>query len=109
MGEQPSAYSSVRRNEVVLFRLKLGHSYLTHSCLLIGEPPTEYVTCQGRLTINHILVQCIEYGILDVRCLTTMLRLKIYLIKYLKTKSSHLSKELNYTILCNSFIVPLLF
>ena len=34
IGEQPSAYRSVRRDEVVLSRLKLGHSYLTYSYLL---------------------------------------------------------------------------
>ena len=34
--EHPSAYRSVRRDEVVLSRLKLGHSYLTHSYLLKG-------------------------------------------------------------------------
>ena len=45
IGEQPSVYRSVRRDEVVLSRLKLGHSYLTHSYLLKGEPPTECVTC----------------------------------------------------------------
>ena len=39
IGEQPSAYRSVRRDEVVLSRLRLGHSYLTHSYLLKGEPP----------------------------------------------------------------------
>ena len=36
IGEQPSAYRSVRRDEVVLSRLRLGHSYLTHSYLLKG-------------------------------------------------------------------------
>ena len=30
IGEQPSAYRSVRRDEVVLSRLRLGHSYLTY-------------------------------------------------------------------------------
>ena len=34
IGEQPSAYRSIRRDEVVSSRLKLGHSYLTHSYLL---------------------------------------------------------------------------
>ena len=53
----------VRRYEVVLSRLKLGHSYLTHSYLLMGEPPPECVTCSCRLTISHILVDCIEYDI----------------------------------------------
>ena len=36
IGEQPSAYRSIRRDEVVLSRLRLGHSYLTHSYLLKG-------------------------------------------------------------------------
>ena len=63
IGEQPSAYRSVRRDGVVLSRLKLEHSYLTHSYLLKGEPPPECVTCQCRLSINHILVECIEYDI----------------------------------------------
>ena len=48
-------------DEVVLSRLKLGHSYLTHSYLLKGDPPPECVTCDCRLTISHILVDCIEY------------------------------------------------
>ena len=57
IGEQSSAYRSVRRDEVVLSRLKLGNSYLTHSYLLKGDPPPECVTCDCR----HILVDCIEY------------------------------------------------
>ena len=61
IGEQPSAYRSVRRDKVVLSRLRLGHSYLTHSYLLKVEPPPECVTCNCRLTISHILVDCIEY------------------------------------------------
>ena len=59
--EQPSAYRSVPRAEVVLCRLRLGHSYLTHSYLLKGEPPPECVTCKCYLTISHILVDFIEY------------------------------------------------
>ena len=39
IGEQLSAYRSIRRDEVVMSRLKLGHSYPTHSYLLKGEPP----------------------------------------------------------------------
>ena len=61
IGEQPSAYRSVRRDEVVLSRLRLGHSYLTHSYLLKGESPPDCVTCDCRLTTSHILVDCIEY------------------------------------------------
>ena len=61
--KQLSAYRSVRRDEVVLSRLRLGHSYLTHSYLLKGEPTPECVTCGYRLTISHILVDCIEYDL----------------------------------------------
>ena len=61
IGEQPSASRSVRKEEVVMSRLRLGHSYLTHSYLMKGEPPPERLTCQCRLTIEHVLVECIEY------------------------------------------------
>ena len=37
------------------------YSYLTHSYLFKGEPPPECVTCNCRLTISYILVDCIEY------------------------------------------------
>ena len=36
IGEQLSAYRSVRRDEIILSRLRLWHSYLTHSYLLKG-------------------------------------------------------------------------
>ena len=52
IGEQPSAYRYARRDVVVLSRLRLGYSYLTHSCLLKGDTPPECVTCG-----------CIEYDI----------------------------------------------
>ena len=59
--EQPTAYRSVYRDEVVLSRLKLCHSYLTPSYFLKGDPPPECVTCNSHLTISHILVDCIEH------------------------------------------------
>lgn len=61
IGNQPSATRSVRKDEVVLCRLRIGHTRLTHSHLMKQEPPPECVTCQCRLTIQHILVDCIEY------------------------------------------------
>ena len=64
IGEQSSAYRSVHRDQVVLYRLKLGHSYRTHFYLVNGESPPECVTYHFRPTINHILlVDCIEYEI----------------------------------------------
>ena len=63
IGELLSAYRSICRDEVVFSRLKLGHSYLTHSYLLKAKSPPECVTCNCRLTISHILVDCIEYNV----------------------------------------------
>ena len=54
--KQPSAYRSVSGDKIELSRLKLGHSYLTHYYLLKGGPHPECVTCNCRLTVNHILI-----------------------------------------------------
>ena len=50
-----------RKEQVILDRLRIGHTRLTHSFLLKGEPPPECTTCECQLTIQHILVDCIEY------------------------------------------------
>ena len=104
IGEQPSAYRSVRRDEVVLSRLRLGHSYLTHSYLLKEEPPPEYVTCNCRLTISHILVDCIEYDFFRLILFENNFTLTAIFNNVSPNKSSHFSKELDCTTLCNSFI-----
>ena len=58
IGEQPSAYRSVGRDEVVLSRLRLGHSYMTHSYFFEGGAtpgmcyvylPPNYQSYIGRL------------------------------------------------------------
>ena len=54
-----------RKDEVVFTRLRIGHSYLTHSFLLKGEPPPECIGCNARYTVKHILLECVDF--LDVR------------------------------------------
>ena len=60
IGGQSATYRS-RKEQVILDRLRIGHTRLTHSFLLKGEPPPECTTCECQLTIQHILVDCIEY------------------------------------------------
>ena len=60
IGGQSFTYRS-RKEQVILDRLRIGHTRLTHSFLLKGEPPPECTTCECQLTIQHILVDCIEY------------------------------------------------
>ena len=51
-----------RRDEVVLTRLRIGHSRLTHSFLLKGEPPPECFGCNTRYTLKHILLECENFS-----------------------------------------------
>ena len=50
---------------VLLNRLRIGHTRLTHSYLLSGDDLPECGTCQCPLTVKHILVDCVDLK--DVR------------------------------------------
>ena len=54
-----------RRDTVLLNRLHIGHTRLTHSFLLTGDNILECGTCQCPLTVKHILVECVDLK--DVR------------------------------------------
>ena len=47
-----------RRDEVIIHRLRLGHTHLTHSYLLKRELPPVCESCQLPLTVEHILLSC---------------------------------------------------
>jgi ribonuclease HI len=49
-----------RHDAVVLRRCRIGHSHLTHSFLLKGEQPPTCIPCQCPLTVEHILLRCID-------------------------------------------------
>ena len=63
LGDLASAYRSVRRDEVLLCRLCIGHIRLTHYFLFNEEdpPPLECDTCQCIITVKHILLDCTKY------------------------------------------------
>jgi len=46
----------LRWKQVLLSRLRIGHTRLTHSFLLLPECGT----CQCPLTVKHILVECVD-------------------------------------------------
>ena len=54
-----------RRDSVLLNRLRIGHTRLTHSYLVLGDDLPECGTCQCQLTMKHILVECVDLK--DVR------------------------------------------
>ncbi|OOZ37989.1 hypothetical protein BOW52_09705 [Solemya elarraichensis gill symbiont] len=55
-----SAFS--RRENVVLTRLRIGHSHLTHSFLLKKEPRPLCTFCNVPLSIEHILMTCSAFA-----------------------------------------------
>ena len=52
---------SIRREEVIITRLRIGHSHLTHSWLLAKEDAPECIQCNEYLTMKHILLDCIDF------------------------------------------------
>ena len=54
-----------RKEETVMARLHIGHSFITHSFLLKGEEPPVCIGCDKRLTVEHILLTCSDF--IDIR------------------------------------------
>ena len=55
--EWPTGYRSIRR-EVILARLRIGHTHITLSHLLKGEDAPVCPSCKVQLTTKHILLNC---------------------------------------------------
>ena len=62
LGRWAHGYRLTKKEEVVLARLRIGHTYLTHVYLLKGEDQPECVGCQHPLTVKHILLDCIDFS-----------------------------------------------
>lgn len=50
-----------RRENVILTRLRIGHTQLTHSYLLEKTDPPKCQKCNQVLTVKHIIADCIGY------------------------------------------------
>jgi ribonuclease HI len=51
-------YSSLRRNDVILTRLRIGHTRFTHRHLILGETAPNCTHCYVPMTVRHILIEC---------------------------------------------------
>jgi len=54
-----------RHESVIINRLRIGHTHLTHSYLLSGDDQRACSTCGHPLTVRHILLNCVDLQ--DVR------------------------------------------
>lgn len=61
LGHWSSGQQNTRLKEIVLARLRLGHTKLTHSHIFEGRPPSTCHTCKVRYTIEHFLLECPLY------------------------------------------------
>src|SRR6266516_4152809 len=61
VGETKLKDVTIRRDEVVLHRARIGHTFLTHSYLLKQENSPDCSTCHCLLTVQHILIDCPNY------------------------------------------------
>ena len=52
------SYRLPRRGEIIIHRLRIGHTFLTHGCLLKRDSPPQCGACQTQLTVEHVLLHC---------------------------------------------------
>ena len=58
-------YSDIRKEDIILSRLRIGHSRLTNKHYLANEDPPECIPCNTPLTIKHVLLECVDTA--DIR------------------------------------------
>ena len=58
------SFCNTRKENTVLNRLHIGHSYLTHSFILRKEAPV-HVACNALITVKHTLIECAD--LLEIR------------------------------------------
>lgn len=63
IGSWQSAGASSRREEVILARLRIGHTHATHSHHLGGDGPPACARCGDVLTVRHVLIDCCDFEI----------------------------------------------
>ena len=59
-----TACQKSRRDEVVLCRLRIGHTRLTHGYLMAKQDPPQCNLCHTKVTIKHLLLNCQRYDLL---------------------------------------------
>ena len=60
LGEWQPNYRIDRKEEVTLARLRIGHTFITHSFLLKGEDWPLCIPCQEPFSVKHFLLDCTD-------------------------------------------------
>ena len=67
LGEWRPASRKSKREQVVISRLRIGHTRLTHFFILKQEPQAQCLTCQTTCTVKHILIECRSFAVMRKR------------------------------------------
>ena len=67
LGEWQPNYRIDRKGEVTLARLRIGHTFITHSFLLKGEDWPLCIPCQELFSVKHFLLDCTDFRIIRSR------------------------------------------
>ena len=61
-------FETLEEKKVVLARLRLGHTRVTHSYLLQGEEQPQCVGCDALFTVRHFLLECGDFSPVRNNC-----------------------------------------
>ena len=62
IGQSQPVVRNIRQEEVVLARLRIGHTRITHSYLLKREEPPYCFGCDTLFTVRHFLLECGDFS-----------------------------------------------
>ena len=68
IGEHQSVVRNIRKEEVILARLRIGHTRVTHLYLLNGEEQPQCVGCGATFTVRHLLLECCDFAPVRNNC-----------------------------------------
>ena len=65
---QKAIHKLSRREEIVLARLRIGHTRITHSHLLKREDEPKCIGCDTLFTVKHFLLECTDFAAERISC-----------------------------------------
>ena len=66
--EYQSVIRNIRKEEVILARIRIGHTRVTHSYLLQGEEQPQCVGCDAPISVRHFLLECGDFAQVRNNC-----------------------------------------
>ena len=72
------SYRLPRRDEIIIHRLRIGHTFLTHGYLLKRDTPPQCSACQTQLTVEHVLLHCPTWNAIRANHFTTTSLLNLF-------------------------------